>query len=427
MAVYGDITFDSRVRREAAALAGAGYNVTLVCLGGGGQAQDLPGVRIVEHRPTATQVLPGTATVRPKREGRARRLAGRLVWLRGYAANLRAWGRAVPVICGDVDVWHLHDLTALAGVLPAVRTTTPVVYDAHELFLESGTAATLPGVIRRLLRGYERRLVNRVSATITVNDELAAELRRRYGPRRIEVVHNCPGRWMPPPTRPTLIREAVGIPLESPVVLYHGVLGENRGIEGLMGALLCPGLESVHLVLLGPGVTRSAYLEMARQPRWGGRVHVLGAVPPSELLPWVASADVGAMPIQRSTLNHFLSTPNKLFECLAAGVPVVVSDFPAMRRIILADPDRPLGVVCDPESIDSIARAVMSLLERSPSDVEAMRGRLLSAASDRWNWELETTKLLSLYRDLAPCDGGQTADDSSARDFSRTRASDHPR
>jgi glycosyltransferase involved in cell wall biosynthesis len=313
----------------------------------------------------------------------------------------------VPAICGDVDVWHLHDLTALAGVLPAVRTTTPVVYDAHELFLESGTAANMPGVIRRLLRGYERRLVRRVSAAVTVNDEIAVELQRRYGPRRIVVVHNCPGRWMPPPARPTLIREAAGIPPESPVVLYHGVLGAHRGIEVLMGALLHPGLESVHLVLLGPGVTRSAYLELARQPRWGGRVHVLDAVPPSELLSWVASADVGAMPIQRSTLNHFLATPNKLFECLAAGVPVVVSDFPAMRRITLADNDRSLGAICDPESVNSVAGALLSLLQRSDVDVEAMRERCLSAARERWNWEVEFAKLLSLYRDLAPRGGAK--------------------
>lgn len=407
MAVYGDITFDSRVRRMAATLAREGYDVTLVCLGGEDQAQDLAGVRVVTHRPTATGTLPGTDTIRPAREGRARVLVGRLGWLRAYTANLRAWGRAVPGICGDVDVWHLHDLTAMAGVLPAVRTNTPVVYDAHELFLESGTAANLPGLLRRVLRAYEGRLVNRVAAVLTVNDELGVELQRRYGPRRIEIVHNCPDRWTPPPTRPALIREAAGIPPGSPVVLYHGVLGAHRGIEGLMGALLHSGMETVHLALLGPGVARSFYVDMARRPQLGGRVHILDAVPPAALLQWVASADVGAMPIQRSTLNHYLSTPNKLFECLAAGVPVVVSDFPAMRRIALADAEAPLGAVCDPESIDSVARALLTLLELSPADAEEMRARCLTAAKERWNWEVESERLLSLYHDLAPGVGGR--------------------
>ena len=403
MAVYGDITFDSRVRREAAALASDGYDVTLVCLGGADQAQDLPpGVRVVEHRPTVTSILPGTRTIRPPREGRARRLLGRLTWLRAYVPNLRAWGREVPGICGDVDIWHLHDLTALAGVLPTIRTKTPVVYDAHELFLESGTAALLPGFVRRLLRGYERRLISRVAAVVTVNDEIASELRRRYGPPRTEVVHNCPDRWTPPATRPSLIRDTAGIPAESPVVLYHGALGPHRGIESLMDALLAPGMGNVHLALLGPGVARASYVEMARDQRWGGRVHVLDAVRPSELLPWVASADVGAMPLRHSTVNHYLATPNKLFECLAAGVPVIVSDFPAMRRIVTADPGGPLGVVCDPDSVDSVARAVLTLLELGPADAERMRARCLTAARERWNWDAESGRLLSLYRDLLP-------------------------
>jgi glycosyltransferase involved in cell wall biosynthesis len=319
-----------------------------------------------------------------------------------YVANLRAWGRAVPVVCGEVDIWHLHDLTALAGVLPALGSGVPVVYDAHELFLESGTAAVLPAAIRRLLRAYEQRLVANVSAIITVNDELASVLRRRYGAQRVDVVHNCPARWSPPATRPTLIRDAAGIPDDEPVVLYHGSLGTNRGIEQLMDALLRPGLEKVHLVLLGPGVIRATYVARSRAPEWRGRVHVLDPVLPAELLPWVASADIGALPIQRSTLNHYLSTPNKLFECLAAGIPVVTSDFPAMHRIVMDDPSGPLGVVCDPASVDEVAAAVRSLLELEPSMADAMRARCVAAARGRWNWEEESGALVALYRDLAP-------------------------
>jgi glycosyltransferase involved in cell wall biosynthesis len=107
------------------------------------------------------------------------------------------------------------------------------------------------------------------------------------------------------------------------------------------------------------------------------------------------------MPIQASTLNHRLSTPNKLFECLAAGTPVVVSDFPDMRRIVLEDPDGPLGATCDPTSPRSVAEAIHVVLDRDRDATADLRARCLRAAHARWNWEAESARLVALYADLA--------------------------
>jgi len=107
------------------------------------------------------------------------------------------------------------------------------------------------------------------------------------------------------------------------------------------------------------------------------------------------------MPIQDSTLNHRLSTPNKLFEALAAGVPIVASDLPELRRIVMDDPAGPLGVLCDPTDPTSIAAAIEGLLGRPPDERAALRERCLGAARDRWNWETESARLVDLYADLA--------------------------
>jgi hypothetical protein len=96
------------------------------------------------------------------------------------------------------------------------------------------------------------------------------------------------------------------------------------------------------------------------------------------------------MPIQASTLNHRLSSPNKLFESLATGLPVVVSDFIEMRRIVLEDPDGPLGAVCDPADPASVSRAIRSILELDEEARDALRARCLRAAHERWNWETES-------------------------------------
>jgi len=160
------------------------------------------------------------------------------------------------------------------------------------------------------------------------------------------------------------------------------------------------GLEGAHLVFLGFGDLRERLEQEAADPRYGGRLHVLPGVPPDVLNEWVASADVGAMPNQPATLNERLSTPNKLFESIAAGIPVVLSDFAERRRIVIDDPDGPLGAVCDPTKPADIARAIRSLIDLPPAETAALRLRCLKAAHERWNWETEGAKLVALYEDL---------------------------
>jgi glycosyltransferase involved in cell wall biosynthesis len=126
----------------------------------------------------------------------------------------------------------------------------------------------------------------------------------------------------------------------------------------------------------------------------------MSAVPPEELGAWVASADVGVMAIQPSTINHRMSTPNKLFECLAVGVPVVASDFPEMRRIVCEDPAGPLGVVAAPDDVPGLARAILSIVTADPAERAELRARCLRAAHERWNWETESAGLVRLYADL---------------------------
>jgi glycosyltransferase involved in cell wall biosynthesis len=106
------------------------------------------------------------------------------------------------------------------------------------------------------------------------------------------------------------------------------------------------------------------------------------------------------MPNPGLTLNDYLSTPNKLFECFAAGIPVVASDCPTMHRIVIDDVSGPLGAVCDPSRIEDIAAALRSILDLDAAATASLRARCLAAAQERWNWQAESAKLAVLYRDL---------------------------
>lgn len=399
MILYGDLTYDSRVRKEARTFALAGDQVTIVCLADASDRSDLPKGVTVLVRPTGgASVTPGALNpFRAASRSRSAAVIRGVGWLRAYIRALRAWGRWAVTSCGPVDLWHANDLIGLAAIAPFVDRGEVIVYDVHDLILDTGTAVRLPVPVRALLRWYERRLVSKVAAIVTVNAGLAGILRQRFPGKRVEIVHNCPDRWSPPDAQPTLIRDALGVGPEVPILLYHGGLSANRGIEELMDAMRQPGLESAHLVLLGFGERRDAFKQAASDPVWQGRVHILDAVPPSDLLSWVASADIGAVVHPGTKLNDRHKTPNKLFECIAAGVPVVVSDFPLMRRIALDGPTGPLGSRADPASPESIGAAIRSLLALEPHEMAILRERCRTAARTIWNWETESARLIDLY------------------------------
>ncbi len=120
----------------------------------------------------------------------------------------------------------------------------------------------------------------------------------------------------------------------------------ERGTEQAMDAIL--DVPDAVLVLLGYGSLRDTLVARVADPPYAGCVFVMPPVPPSELLEWTASSDVMVMAIQPTTLNHRYTTPQKLFEALAAGVPIVASDLPGMADVINATQT---GVTCDALSL----------------------------------------------------------------------------
>jgi len=418
MFVRNDLSADARVLKEAATLAAAGHVVTLI----GALPPDSPvahdrsardgfdvlRVRLPRYRGWWRWVrAPWRLVDRMRRSVRsAPRAAGparldTLDWLAAWWLGNLGWARAAGRAAPAADVYHGHDLTGLpAAVEAARRHGGRVVYDSHELFLASGSFLGRPRWAISRIDRQERRWAAAATALVTVNHALAERLGPRLGIGRIVVVHNCPPRPVVAPPATDRIRTAAGIPDEAPVVLHHGSYRAHRGLEVLGDAFLRPELADAHLVFLGFGPLRSELLGRATDPRAGGRIHVLDAVPLAEVVEWVASADLEGLLFQPEPLNHYLATPNKLFESLAAGVPVVGSDFPGIRGVLMDDPGGPLGAVCDPTDPAAVAAAIRSILDLSPEARAALRDRCRRAALERWNWETESAKLVALYADL---------------------------
>ena len=322
-----------------------------------------------------------------------------LAWWRYSALG---WAATAAEAAPAADVYHGHDLTALPAAVDAARRHrgSAVIYDSHELFLDAGLEARQPWFVRATLRRFERRLVRRVDAVITVNASIAKRLEERYDAPPATIVRNAPPRQPIRTSPPDLLRSAAGIAPGAPVVLYHGGFQRDRGLEVLAEAMTDGRLAAAHLVLLGFGPLEASLQAMAAEPRFGGRIHILPAVPLDELLERVASADVSAMPNQPRTENERLSTPNKLFESIAVGTPVVSSDFPERRAIVIDDPDGPLGAVCDPTRPEQVAAALAEIISLSPDAMTDLRARCQRAAHERYNWEIESARLLGVYENI---------------------------
>ena len=303
------------------------------------------------------------------------------------------WAAALEPVVQPADIWH----GMWAGSLPALgrlrrRHGGRTVYDSRDVFLHSRAFDRMHPAPRRVLQAFERHWAQRADAVITVNEAYATILERTLRIDRPATVMNCPLRWVPPTPRPNRIREALSIPPDMRVALYQGNLMSDRGIEQSMDAIL--EVPDAVLALLGYGALRHGLEALTDRQPYRGRVYLLPPVPPSELLEWTASADVLVMAIQPTSLNHRYTTPQKLFEAIAAEVPVVAADLPGMAQIVRSTGT---GVLCDPTSPASIAAGIRGVLEASPTQRTAFRERARRAADQRYNWESQVATLFNVY------------------------------
>ncbi|MGZ7032851.1 MAG: glycosyltransferase, partial [Thermoanaerobaculia bacterium] len=285
------------------------------------------------------------------------------------------------------DLYWANDVTTVRSAYAAAKATTArVVYDAHEIIWDAPTVSSFH---RRLWGAVERWHIRKVDGVSTVCDPIADEMVRRYRIARPVVILNCP----------RLSETATaGYPKDSPlnefrrpgekIVLFHGSLSPWRGLEQLIQAhALLP--DEYRLVILGHGIFRKTLEGLVEQNGVADRVTFLHSVPPAALPRWLVGADCGVIPYQRIGLNHEYSTPNKLFEYMHVGIPIVVNDLPEIRRIVT---EVGFGLVADCSDPAPLAKGIQELL----SDPERLRTMMANAkaAAARYSWDAQEEKIL---------------------------------
>ena len=292
-----------------------------------------------------------------------------------------------------VDVYHAHDLVTLPVAWLCSRLAKgKLVYDSHELWLDRPEKQR-SRFNRFFVKSIESFLIQRTDANIIAGESSGIDLSERYCIAPPTVVLNVPS--YRPFERSTIFRDKLGIPASERIILYMGRISYLRGIEEEVQSLKY--LSNCRLVIFGFGPEQyiSGLRKLIGNEGLAGRVHFFDAVSFDEVTRYAMSADIGLVLHQNTGLNYYYVSPNKLFECMAAGLPVVGSNFPDLKKYIEG---YNLGVTCDPESPKDIAEAIDYILS-DETRYNEMRKNALEAAKV-FNWENESKKLVALYQGL---------------------------
>lgn len=312
-----------------------------------------------------------------------------LIWptraLRAYTVNRRFVRAGLET---DAEVWHSHDLNTLYIGLTCKRKTpgTKLVYDSHEL----ATERSRMGRLARWWAGWnEKRGLPHTDAPIWTTDSRAQYAVDRYGISYPTVIRNVPELIEIEPGWD--LRKRLDVPSGDRILVYQGSIQEHRGIEEIIEAVATL-LERCVFVVIGYGHLRPDLERLVQRRRLDDKVKFFGPIPNDELLHYTASADVGMCCIKGNSLSYRWSLPNKLFEYLMAGIPVVASDYEEMGRVVR---EEGVGQVCDPADPASIARAVGAIIDEPEA---ARRHRAATrTAIEKYNWGVEEEVLLHLY------------------------------
>ncbi len=276
----------------------------------------------------------------------------------------------------------------------------PVVYEVHELFStrprdnRSLEPERLRGVAARTRR-LERSVLAQADLLLPLTRCCADLLGQEFGvpPSRMAVVPDGTA----PPSGPLPARDPA-----SREVVYAGQLYPWKGVDTLLLALAK--LDNVHLTVFGglgpangPDPDLQACRALARRVGVEARVDFAGFIPPAEVRPRLAGAAAAVLPLPELLMSRYFTSPLKLFDYMAAGVPIVASDLPALREVLV---DGENALLVPPGGPRALAHAISRLLA-DPLLADRLRGRAFQDVR-AYTWDRRAERIIEAVEPLIP-------------------------
>lgn len=297
------------------------------------------------------------------------------------------------------DIYVAHDLPQLPVAVNLARFNNAyVVYDTHELYPHQLTFG------KKRTNDYEEiedYLIQYVDKVITVNESAAKFLSLRYKIDEPEVILNSPplDPNQLPDNKNDLLRKAFNLNEKSKILLYQGGVGRTkndvRNLEKLILSMKQVNDKNIKLVYMGPkGNEFEELIEWTKKENLYGKTFFYHeAVPQTELLEYTKSADVGIIPYPHVDFNTYFCTPNKLFEFLVVGLPILGNDSPELNRFIKTNE---IGLTFPMKTVEDIAYAINSFFSQNVDNFKKNGVELYK----KYLWNVQGEKIKEIYNSI---------------------------
>lgn len=282
------------------------------------------------------------------------------------------------ILANDLD-------TLLPAYLVSKIKGSKVIYDSHEYFTE---AAGLTGrdFQKNVWLKVEEWIFPKIETIYTVNESIASIYRKKYKVK-VQVVRNIPPMNV---LENAKTKTELGLPLDKQIILLQGAyIDYDRGAKEVAYAMKY--VDNTLFLIIGTGQEIATVEKLRVEESLEDKIIILPKMPFHELMQYTANVDLGLSVDKPLHLNYTLSLPNKLFDYIQAGIPLLTSNLPELARV---QEKYSIGLMLDNHKPEHIAEKITEALR---SDKRELWKKNCNEASKEYNWEKESQVIVSMY------------------------------
>ena len=364
VSVINDLSTDQRVQRSCTTLTECGYDVLLIG-------------RVLKNSPSTAHL--------PYKTKRMNLLfkTGPFFY---FFYNFRLF---FVLLFSKSDLLFANDLdTLFPNYLVSKFKKIPLIYDSHEIFCEVPELQKTP-FKKRIWEKLEKRIIPKLKYCITVNNSIALYFKEKYK-TNFTVVRNIP---LSTTAFKLKSKTELNLPQDKKIIIFQGAgINIERGAEELVQAMKF--ISDSHLLIIGSGDVFPKIKQMVKDLNLEQKISIIYKLPKEELLHYTYNSDLGISIDKDNNLNYHFSLPNKIFDYIQAGLPILASPLPEIESLIKT---YNIGNFIENHEPEHIAQKINETL--NSVNYNDWENNTKKAALEN-NWETEKQKLIALIKSV---------------------------